>query len=336
VASGVVGFTSVTDGAITRNLDHGKVVPGLVIGSASVRIRPPALRMVWFSLTRDFWWDEARYLEPHRRHDEIVLSCSLAGDERLCHHEDVTGSTVRYDEIGRNYALVRHADPRISALIDEALGDASSVVNVGAGTGSYEPSDRRVVAVEPSSVMISQRRSIVPVIQAVAELLPFRDGTFDAAMAILTMHHWSDPGKGSTELRRVARRVVVLTIDPEFARSFWLTAEYFPEIGEWDAKHFMSIDEVCRSLGETTTVPVFVPHDCQDGFLAAFWRRPSSYLDPAVRAGISTFAMIDEREREAGLRRLAQDLESGAWTARHQSLRNLDVLDVGYRLIIAA
>lgn len=247
----------------------------------------------------------------------------------------MTESTVRYDEIGKNYAAARHADPRISAMIGEALGDSSSVVNVGAGTGSYDPSDRRVVAVEPSSVMISQRRSTVPVIQAVAELLPFREGTFDAAMAILTMHHWSDPAQGLTELRRVTRRVVILTIDPEFARAFWLTAEYFPGIGEWDRGHFMTIQKVCAELGETTIVPVFVPHDCQDGFLAAFWRRPGSYLDPTVRAGISTFAMIDEREREAGLRRLAHDVGSGAWMARHQSLQSLDALDVGYRLIIA-
>ena len=128
---------------------------------------------------------------------------------------------------------------------------------------------------------------------------------------------------------------MILTIDPEFARAFWLTAEYFPGIGEWDRDHFMTIQKVCAELGETTIVPVFVPHDCQDGFLAAFWRRPGSYLDPTVRAGISTFAMIDEREREAGLRRLAHDVGSGAWMARHQSLQSLDALDVGYRLIIA-
>jgi len=259
-------------------------------------------------------------------------SDSLVG---ICHHNHVTESMVRYDEIGRDYAAARHADPNISALIAHALGDSSSVVNVGAGTGSYEPSGGRVVAVEPSSVMISQRRSAVPVIQAIAERLPLRDGTFDVAMAILTMHHSSDPGHGLTELRRVGRRVVILTIDPQFARSFWLTAEYFPGIGGWDAAHFMSIQAVCAALGETTIVPVLVPHDCQDGFLAAFWRRPASYLDPAVRAGISTFAMIDEREREDGLRRLAHDLESGAWMARHQSLQSLDALDVGYRLIVA-
>jgi Methyltransferase domain len=254
---------------------------------------------------------------------------------RLCHHDGVTESIVRYDEIGKNYAAARQADPRISAMISEALGDSSSVVNVGAGTGSYEPSDCQVVAVEPSNVMISQRRSTAPVIRALAEMLPFRDGTFDAAMAILTMHHWSDSSQGLTELRRIARRVVVLTIDPTFARSFWLTAEYFPGIGDWDADHFMGIRAVCAELGESTVVSVPVPHDCQDGFLAAFWRRPGYYLDPTVRAGISTFAMIDEREREAGLRRLAHDVESGAWTARHQSLQRLDALDVGYRLIVA-
>jgi SAM-dependent methyltransferase len=247
----------------------------------------------------------------------------------------VTGSIARYDEIGRNYAAARRADPRISELIRVALGDSSSVVNVGAGTGSYEPSDRRVVAVEPSSVMISQRRSTVPVIQAVAELLPFRDGTLDAAMAILTMHHWSDPAQGLTELRRVARRVVILTIAPEFARSFWLTAEYFPGIGEWDANHFMSIRALCAELGETTVVPVLVPHDCQDGFLAAFWRRPDAYLDARVRAGISTFAVIDKLERDAGSRRLAHDLKSGAWADRHRSLETLAALDAGYRLIVA-
>jgi SAM-dependent methyltransferase len=262
-------------------------------------------------------------------------SCSLAENDGACHHDDVTESIVRYDEIGRNYATARHADPRISALIGEALDDSSSVVNVGAGTGSYEPSDRRVVAVEPSNVMISQRRSAVPVIQAIAERLPFRDGTFDAAMAILTMHHWSDPGQGLTELRRVGRRGVILTIDPEFARSFWLTAEYFPGIGEWDAAHFMNIHAVCAALGKTTIVPVLIPHDCQDGFLAAYWRRPVSYLDPAVRAGISTFAMLDEREERAGLRRLAHDLETGAWRDRHRSLRELETIDAGYRLVVA-
>jgi SAM-dependent methyltransferase len=247
----------------------------------------------------------------------------------------MAGSIARFDEIGGNYAAARRADPRISAVIGDALGDSSFVVDVGAGTGSYEPTDRRVVAVEPSSVMISQRRSAVPVVRAIAEELPFRDGTFDAAMAILTMHHWTDPRRGSAELKRVARRVVIFTIDPKFARSFWLTAEYFPGIGEWDAAHFMSIEALSAELGETTVVPVLVPHDCQDGFLAAYWRRPAAYLDPAVRAGISTFTMIDARERQAGLRRLADDVESGAWADRHRSLESLDALDAGYRLVIA-
>ena len=246
-------------------------------------------------------------------------------------------SIIRYDEIGTSYAAARRADPRISALIAVALGDSSSVVNVGAGTGSYEPPGHRVVAVEPSRVMISQRPpGSAPGIQSVAERLPFRTRTFDAAMAILTMHHWSDPSLGLAELRRVARRIVILTIDPEFARSFWLTEEYFPGIGDWDANHFMNIEVLRTELGDTTVLPVPVPYDCQDGFLAAFWRRPKAYLDSEVRAGISTFALIGKGERETGLRRLAQDLESGEWADRHHSLQALDALDAGYRLIVSS
>jgi hypothetical protein len=249
----------------------------------------------------------------------------------------VSESVIRYDRIGSGYATARRADPRISALISTALGDPSSIVNVGAGTGSYEPSGRRVVAVEPSRIMIAQRAvGAAPVIQGVAERLPFRDGTFDAAMAILTMHHWSNPILGSAELRRVARRVVVLTIDTEVARSFWLTNEYFPGIGDWDAKHFMSLDALRAELAETTVLPVPVPHDCRDGFLAAFWRRPEAYLDPQVRAGISTFAMIGKDERDTGLRRLAHDLASGEWADRHRSLQELDAFDAGYRLVVTS
>ena len=255
----------------------------------------------------------------------------------LWHHHRVSESVIRYDEIGASYAAARRADPRISVLIRTALGDAFSVVNVGAGTGSYEPPDRQVVAVEPSRVMITQRAAFsAPVIQGVAQRLPFRTRAFDAAMAILTMHHWSDPRLGLAELSRVARRIVILTIDPEFSRSFWLTEEYFPGIGDWDADHFMSIEVLRTELGDATVLPVPVPYDCQDGFLAAYWRRPGAYLDPEVRAGISTFAMLEKGERETGLRRLAQDLESGEWADRHRSLQNLDALDAGYRLIVSS
>ncbi len=212
-----------------------------------------------------------------------------------------------------------------------------SVVNVGAGTGSYEPTERRVVAVEPSRVMIAQRPlGSSPAVQGVAEHLPFASDSFDAALAVLTIHHWSDPPRGLAELKRVARRVVILTIDPEVARSFWLTAEYFPEIGDWDAAHLMGIEAVGGVLGGATVHAVRVPHDCHDGFLAAFWRRPESYLDPEVRAGISTFSMIGARERERGLRLLADDLASGAWAARHAGLQDLDALDAGYRLVVAS
>jgi SAM-dependent methyltransferase len=180
-----------------------------------------------------------------------------------------------YERIGVRYAAARRADPRISYIITHALGDAASVVNVGAGTGSYEPSDRRVVAVEPSRVMLAQRPpGTPPAVQAIAERLPFADDTFDAAMAILTLHHWAHSVRGLAELRRVASdRVVILTIRPE--PSFWLTTRYFPAIRAWDAEHFLPIDVICSELGGTAAVtPVPIPSDCQDGFLGAFWRRP--------------------------------------------------------------
>jgi SAM-dependent methyltransferase len=207
-----------------------------------------------------------------------------------------------YERIGRTYAKTRHADSRISAHLGRALGGSRSVVNVGAGAGPYEPSDRRVTAVEPSSVMIGQRPAgSAPVVQAAAEALPFRDRTFDAAMALLTMHHWADAQRGVEELARVGHRVVILTIDPIRTASFWL-AEYFPAIAEWDVEHFQPIDSLRPALGDVGVAPVPIAHDCQDGFLGAFWRRPSAYLDPQVRAGISTFSLISDEARRSGLR----------------------------------
>jgi SAM-dependent methyltransferase len=216
------------------------------------------------------------------------------------------------------------------------LGDVESVVNVGAGTGSYEPTDRFVVAVEPSMVMLTQRPpGAAPVVRATAEALPFRDRAFDGAMALLTIHHWDDQNLGLGELRRVAmKRVVVLTISPD--PSFWLTSRYFPAIAEWDALHLPAIDEIRAVLGgESRVIPVPIPHNCRDGFLGAFWRRPEAYLDPRVRAGISTFSLIRQSAQAAGLRRLRQDLMSGAWTAQFGDLLSLDELDLGYRLVVA-
>jgi SAM-dependent methyltransferase len=246
---------------------------------------------------------------------------------------------ISYDAIGRTYTATRGTDPRIAARIWAALGDARTVVNVGAGTGNYEPPDRAVTAVEPSAVMIAQRPpGADPAVQASAEALPFADASFDAAMAVLTIHHWSDFRGGAAELRRVARdRVVVLSWDPTYAGRFWLSAEYFPEA--WrreDVANFPSLDEQAAAFGDATTEVVPVPWDCRDGFMSAFWRRPEAYLDPAVRAGISTLANRSEEELAEGLARLRGDLASGAWARRHAALLERDELDLGYRLFVGS
>lgn len=236
-----------------------------------------------------------------------------------------------YDDIGQGYARLRQPDPRLAALIERALGDARRVINVGAGAGSYEPRDRTVLAVEPSDVMIAQRGlNAAPCVQGSAEALPAEIGAFDAAMAVLTIHHWRDWRAGLREMRRVARsRIVLFTFDPE-AHSFWLTRDYLPEINGIDRRIMPSLADLAEELGPCEATPVLIPHDCRDGFLGAYWRRPQSYLDPAVRGSISAFAMIDA---EMGLKRLTHDLASGTWRKRNADLLMLDALDVGYRLL---
>lgn len=241
---------------------------------------------------------------------------------------------ARYDAIGRTYTATRQTEPRIAARIWAALGDARTVVNVGAGTGSYEPPDREVTAVEPSEVMIAQRPPhAAPAVQASAEALPFADDSFDAAMAVLTLHHWTDWRAGCAELKRVAReRVVVFSWDPTFRGRMWLSAEYFEALSWQDVADFPSLPDQAAALDADIEV-VPIPWDCRDGFFSAFWRRPAAYLDPAVRAGISTLARR-EPELADGLARLRADLESGAWARRHADLLELEELDVGYRLLI--
>jgi SAM-dependent methyltransferase len=244
---------------------------------------------------------------------------------------------ARYDRIGRTYTATRGTEPRIAARIWAALGNARTVVNVGAGTGSYEPPDRDVTAVEPSAVMIAQRPpGAAPAIQASAEALPFADASFDAAMAVLTIHHWSDFRAGAAELRRVARdRVVVFSWDPTYAGRFWLSAEYFPEA--WrreDVADFPSLAEQAAAFGGADVEVVEVPWDCRDGFFSSFWRRPGAYLDPGVRAGISTLAKRSDEELAEGLALLRADLDSGAWARRHADLLERETLDLGYRLLV--
>jgi SAM-dependent methyltransferase len=246
--------------------------------------------------------------------------------------------TARYDDIGRTYTTTRRPDPRIAARIDGALGDARTVLNVGAGTGSYEPQDRAVTAVEPSATMRAQRPpDAAPCIDARAEALPFGDASFDAALAILTLHHWSDWPAGAAELRRVAReRVVVLTWDPALAGRMWLGPEYFRDLWADDVARFPSLEEQAHAFGAQQVDVVPVPHDCRDGFMGAHWRRPAAFLDPEVRAGISTFALRTAEQLEPGLRALEEDLASGAWAQRHADLLALEELDLGYRLLVAA
>ncbi len=239
-----------------------------------------------------------------------------------------------YDRIGVTYAQTRRPDPRIDAAIRVALGGARSVVNVGAGSGSYEPPET-VMAVEPSEVMIAQRPAgLAPAVQATAEAIPLDDGAVDAALAVLTIHHWPDLARGFAEMRRVAGRIVVLTWDPSMARSFWLAREYLPEEAvEWDIVRCPPLETVTRLIGpEAVVAPVPVPHDCTDGFFGAFWRRPEAYLDPVVRAGISNLAHFGDVLAPA-FEHLAADLDSGAWHRRHADLLDLDELDLGYRIV---
>jgi len=240
-----------------------------------------------------------------------------------------------YDTIGRGYAPHRRPDPRIAARIAAALGGARSVVNVGAGTGSYEPEDRRVAAVEPSAVMVCQRApGTAPTVRAVAQALPFRDGAFDAALGILTLHHWPSWRLGIAEMRRVARgRVVVLTWDPD-SPGFWLTDHYFPTVVPTDRAAFPRLADLAHALGGAEVQPVPVPADCSDGFLGAYWRRPAAYLDAGVRGAISAFARIPDPA--PALARLAADLADGTWERRWGSHLPADEMDLGYRLVISS
>jgi SAM-dependent methyltransferase len=241
-----------------------------------------------------------------------------------------------YDTIGATYRLTRRTEPRIAAQVWAALGDARTVLNVGAGTGSYEPADRHVLAVEPSTVMRSQRLAgAAPCVAAYAERLPFEDQSFDAAMAFATIHHWQDPIAGLREMRRVARRVVVFTHDTSDAgwlRRFWLTRDYLPEVAELVVGR-PSLTELARAIGARTE-PVPIPWDCVDGFFEAYWRRPEAYLDEKVRRGVSVWAKVGPDAERRAVRSLRDDLASGAWAERNRDLVDLDAAELGLRLLI--
>ncbi|CAM3216416.1 methyltransferase domain-containing protein [Mycobacterium colombiense] len=243
---------------------------------------------------------------------------------------------VAYDRIGATYRSTRRPDPRIASQVHAALTTMDTVVNVGAGSGSYEPA-QTVVAVEPSMVMIAQRPAeSAPCVQAVAEAIPLRDKCVDAAMALLTVHHWSDVAAGIRQLRRVARRrIVVLTWDQSVIQNFWLLREYLPDAARINEELHVPLARLVELLGGAHVQTVPVPHDCTDGFGAAYWRRPHAYLDPTVRAGISMLAYARPGSLAEGLGRLAADLRSGQWQQRHPELLDQHELDAGYRLLVS-
>jgi SAM-dependent methyltransferase len=245
-----------------------------------------------------------------------------------------TAST--YDRIGIGYQGIRGTDPVLASRIWAALGDTRTVLNVGAGTGSYEPADRWVLAVEPSPVMIAQRApDAAPVIQATAEDLPLADQSVDAAMAILTVHHWPNVEAGLRELTRVARdRIVIVTVDVSMIAQQWIVRDYLPELLGQHAR-FPAIDRLCELLPNATSEVLPVPRDCEDGFMAAWWARPEACLDPVIRAATSTWHDLPEPVVDRALARLREDLDSGEWYRRYCDLLARDELDVGLRLITA-
>jgi SAM-dependent methyltransferase len=246
-------------------------------------------------------------------------------------------SAQLYDTIGAAYTATRRTEPRIAAQIWAALGDARTVLNVGAGTGSYEPPGRDVTAVEPSALMRAQRPAGgARCVAAVAERLPFEDRSFDAAMAVSTVHHWPDPIAGLREMRRVARRVVVFTCDTSetaWRGRFWLTRDYLPEVADLVAGRPL-FAELAAAI-EARTEPVLIPWDCADGFFEAHWRRPEAYLDDHVRRAVSVWTRVGPDVEERAVRRLRDDLISGRWAERNRDLVGLDEAELGLRLLVA-
>lgn len=245
-------------------------------------------------------------------------------------------SAPQYDRLGRGYAGVRRPDPRIAAHIEQALGEARTVLNVGAGTGSYEPAEREVTAVEPSGEMIAQRPAgAAPVVQASAEALPFAEDSFDAAMAVLTAHHWADLEAGLAEMLRVGReRIVIVTFDHFGLADLWIARDYFPEMLGLKRRAGATSGELMQRFPGATASPIPVPRDCTDLFFAALWARPEMLLDEEVLRPMWVWQSISEQARRGGRERLVADLESGAWDERYGHLRDEEELDVGLRLVL--
>ncbi len=253
------------------------------------------------------------------------------------HDLTMRGGTIDYDRCAPAYPGRRRADPRIAARVDAALGSSRTVVNVGAGAGSYEPRDRHVIAVEPSAGMRAQRPpELAPAIDACAEALPLDDDSVDAAMAIITVHHWRDPAAGLREMRRVARGpVLVLTFDIDVLASYWMIADYLPEALADDRTRFPSIETIIEILGGASVEAIPIPSDCTDGFFEAQYAQPEAYLDPAVRAAQSVWPRLPRGVEQRAIDQLSADLASGAWDRHHGHLRSQAGYEGGLRLIVS-
>ncbi len=249
---------------------------------------------------------------------------------------DGSAGDANYGVIGVDYAVYRRPDPRIAAQIARALGEARTVLNVGAGAGSYEPRDRAVTAVEPSATMRAQRPSDLPVaIDAVAESLPFPDQSFDTSMGTWTVHQWSDLAQGIDELKRVTRGpIVIMAADPDRLHDFWLS-DYFPEVLDKELSRFPKIQTIAALLGADTRVePVPIPLDCTDGFTEAYYGRPERLLEAGVQRAMSSWTLVDPALVRQFEVRLFADLESGAWDERYGHLRTLPEYEGSLRLVV--
>lgn len=250
----------------------------------------------------------------------------------------IDNPAFNYDKLGQKYSGYRQTDPRIEAYVTKALENAKTVLNVGAGAGSYEPADKYVVAVEPSVVMRAQRakNNKVPAINAKADNLPFDDNAFDASMAMVTVHHWPDMDKGLKELRRVTRNeVVIMTFDPEALDNFW-NVHYFPELIEVEKARYPTIDFVKQSLGgHCEVVPIPIPLDCVDGFQEAFYGRPEAFLKKEVRLSQSAWGFLPQGLEEKLVAALEDDLKSGEWDMKYGHFRTQPNFTCALRLIIS-
>jgi SAM-dependent methyltransferase len=248
-------------------------------------------------------------------------------------------SNFNYDKYGKTYGSFRKTDPRIAAYVDRAIGEAQTVLNVGAGAGSYEPEDKYVISVEPSKTMRLQRaeKNKVPAVIGNAENLPFDDDTFDASMAMVTIHHWENMEKGLQELRRVSKdKVIVMTFDPDALDIYW-NVNYFPEVVNAERARYPSVKFIVDVLGgncEVITIPI--PIDCVDGFQEAFYGRPEAFLDKEIRKNQSAWGFVSEEEELRGVQMLKEELESGEWERKYGKFRTQPFFEGALRLIVAS